>query len=139
MVIADMGSPLDDSRIFKLIINPTNQDIIAVGDAGMSDESYSGPEAMLSVAEYLSQDTMEPNGKMLLAGALDPNFNPDANNNGQPLTFPSTTTMARVTMQWCLSNGSIVVGGTAWTFATPSALRTAIVGGDDDSYPTHDN
>ncbi len=109
-----------DSHIFALAINPTNQDIIAVGEF----DNLSG--AYLGVVEYVGTDridtTVGPNlGKMLLPGTPDPDFN-----SGNAVIFDdgyqteSGAWAVAVTSQASqgAAVGSIYVGGMAETAPT---------------------
>jgi uncharacterized delta-60 repeat protein len=95
------------ASIQRLAINPTNQDIIVVGN-GTQGDVYA-----LQVAELVSKETVEPDGTVVSAGSFDPNFNA-----GQPFDYtPTPTTDSTSYVMSCgedvsvLANGDLLVGG----------------------------
>ena len=103
------------AEIHALAFNPTNDDIVVVGDAMPDYDDI--PDTNLAVAEYADSDRIdETTGQIVLSGAPDPDFNGgnvftlfDPNgrteSSGQSVLVSSTT-------------GSIFVGGMIGTIST---------------------
>ena len=113
--------------INQLLIDPFNNDIITIGTAtGAGQNSWQRP--FLQVAEYLSSETVEPDGQVLAPGSLDPNFNNSGQTYGPYELNPGSDTYESrgdtgfvfdgpdINNNPNPNNGMIIVGGSTTTY-----------------------